>query len=45
MADLPGHADLVKINNIDHSDKALLAFFEKAGAKWVIDQYEMEYRF
>ena len=45
MADLPDHTDLVKINNIDHSDKVMLAFFEKAGAKWVIGQYEMEYIF
>lgn len=45
MADLPGGVDIVKINNIDHSDKAMLAFFEKAGAQHVIDQFEMEYRF
>ena len=45
MADLPGGVDKVKINNIDHSDKAMRAFFEKAGADWVIDQFEMEYRF
>lgn len=40
---LPDGADRVKINNIDHSDTAMRAFFEKAGADWVIDQYEMEY--
>ena len=45
VADLPDHTDLVKINNIDHSDKVMLAFFEKAGATWVIGQYEMEYIF
>ena len=45
MADLPEGVDKVKINNVDHSDKAMRAFFEKAGADWVIDQFEMEYRF
>jgi len=45
MADLPGNVDKVKISNIDFSDKAMLAFFEKAGAEHVIDQFEMEYRF
>jgi GNAT superfamily N-acetyltransferase len=45
MADLPVGVDTVKINNIDKSDKASLAFFENAGAEWVIDQFEMEYRF
>jgi ribosomal protein S18 acetylase RimI-like enzyme len=45
MADLPEAVDKVKINNIDHSDKVMRAFFEKAGAEWVIDQFEMEYRF
>jgi len=45
MDDLPGAVDTVKINNIDRSDKVMLAFFEKAGAKLVIDQFEMEYRF
>lgn len=45
MKDLPRDVDVVKINNIDLSDKAMPAFFEKAGAKWVIDQYEMEYIF
>ena len=42
---LPEGVDCVKVNNIDHSDTAMRAFFEKAGAHWVIDQYEMEYRF
>lgn len=42
---LPEGTDRVKINNIDHSDAAMRAFFEQAGADWVIDQYEMEYRF
>ena len=47
MADLPlpEGTDRVKINNIDHADTGMRAFFEKAGAHWVIDQYEMEYRF
>jgi ribosomal protein S18 acetylase RimI-like enzyme len=45
MTDLPEGIDVVKVNNIDHSDQAMIAFFKKAGAKWVIDQYEMEYRF
>ncbi len=45
MEDLPEAVDTVKINNIDRSDKAMLAFFEKAGATLVIDQFEMEYRF
>jgi GNAT superfamily N-acetyltransferase len=45
MADLPESVDKVKIINIDHADKAMLAFFEKAGAQWVIDQFEMEYKF
>jgi len=40
---LPEGTDRVKINNIDHSDTAMRAFFEKTGADWVIDQYEMEY--
>jgi ribosomal protein S18 acetylase RimI-like enzyme len=45
MADLrlPPGTDKVKINNIDHSDTALRAFFEGAGAQWVIDQFEMEF--
>jgi len=45
MADLPESVDKLKIINIDHADKAMLAFFEKAGAQWVIDQFEMEYKF
>ncbi|MCP4046878.1 MAG: GNAT family N-acetyltransferase [Gammaproteobacteria bacterium] len=45
MEDLPEAVDTVKINNIDRSDKAMLAFFEKAGATLVIDQFEMEYKF
>lgn len=45
MKDLPLGVDIVKINNIDLSDKAMLAFFERAGALHVIDQYEMEYQF
>ena len=45
MKDLPRGVDVVKINNIDLSDKAMPAFFEKAGAVHVIDQFEMEYRF
>ena len=45
MANLPEGVDILKINNIDHSDKAMMAFLEKAGAKHVIDQFEMEYIF
>lgn len=45
IADLPENIDKVKIPNIDLSDKTMLAFFEKAGAKHEIDQFEMEYRF
>lgn len=45
MENLPEDVDTVKINNIDRSDIAMLAFFEKAGAIHVIDQFEMEYRF
>jgi ribosomal protein S18 acetylase RimI-like enzyme len=47
MADLqlPPGTDKVKINNIDHVDTGMRALLEKAGAHWVIDQYEMEYRF
>lgn len=45
MERLPDSTDTVKINNIDRSDKATLAFFEQAGASLVIDQYEMEYKF
>ena len=45
MADLPPGIDVVKISNIDRSDKAMLTFFEKAGARHHIDQYEMEYNF
>lgn len=45
MADLPPGTDMVKIDNVDRSDKAMLAFFEKAGATHLIDQYEMEYNF
>jgi ribosomal protein S18 acetylase RimI-like enzyme len=45
MEYLPEDVDTVKINNIDRSDKAMLAFFEKTGATLVIDQFEMEYRF
>lgn len=44
MAELPEGVNTVKINNINKSDRASLAFFEKAGAEWVIDQFEMEYR-
>ena len=43
MANLPAGTDVVKIDNIDRSDRAMLAFFEKAGATHLIDQYEMEY--
>ncbi len=42
---LPEGTDRVKINNIDHSDGAMRALLEKAGAGWVIDQFEMEYLF
>lgn len=45
MADLPAGVDIVKIDNIDRSDKSMLAFFEKAGARLLIDQFEMEYNF
>jgi ribosomal protein S18 acetylase RimI-like enzyme len=45
MADLPDDTEVVKIDNIDRSDKAMLEFFEKAGARLLIDQYEMEYNF
>ena len=45
MADLPKSVDVVKINNIDFSDSAMLTLFEKAGAEHVIDQFEMEYAF
>jgi ribosomal protein S18 acetylase RimI-like enzyme len=45
MADLPDDTDVVKIDNIDRSDKAMLKFFERAGARFLIDQYEMEYIF
>lgn len=47
MASLMGSLEgtnRVKINNIDRSDKATLAFLEKAGAYHVIDQFEMEYK-
>lgn len=42
---LPDGTDRVKINNIDHSDTAMRALLEKAGAEWLIDQFEMEYLF
>jgi len=42
---LPEGTHRVKINNIDRSDDATLGLIEKAGAVWVIDQYEMEYLF
>ncbi|MCW8925600.1 MAG: GNAT family N-acetyltransferase [Xanthomonadales bacterium] len=42
---LPAGTDRVKINNIDHCDHAMRAFFVKAGADFVIDRYEMEYVF
>ena len=45
MKDLPRGVDVVKINNIDLSDKGMPTFFERAGAVHVIDQFEMEYRF
>ena len=45
MSDLPQHVQKVSINNIDRSDKGMMAFFEKAGCLWVIDQFEMEYKF
>ena len=45
MADLPAGVDIVKIDNIDRSDKSMLAFFEKTGARLLIDQFEMEYNF
>lgn len=45
MNDLPHGIDVVIINNIDLSDKAMPAFFERAGAIHVIDQFEMEYGF
>ena len=41
---LPSVPDRIKITNIDRSDKAMLAFFERSGASWEIDQYEMELR-
>ena len=44
MVDLPGRVNKVKITNIDHSDTGMKKFIESAGAKWVIDQFEMEYR-
>jgi hypothetical protein len=36
---------LDRIGSIKHrfTSKAMLAFFEKAGAGWVIDQFEMEF--
>jgi ribosomal protein S18 acetylase RimI-like enzyme len=43
MQSLPGDSDRVKINNIDRSDKAMLALLEQAGATHVIDQFEMQY--
>jgi ribosomal protein S18 acetylase RimI-like enzyme len=43
MADLRGDIDIVKIPNIDRLDKGMLEFFENAGARHEIDQYEMEY--
>lgn len=45
MSNLPAGTDVVKIDNIDCSDKAMLAFFEKAGATHFVDQYEMEFNF
>jgi ribosomal protein S18 acetylase RimI-like enzyme len=44
MESLPGDTDRVKINNIDRSDAALLAFVKQSGASHVIDQFEMEYK-
>jgi ribosomal protein S18 acetylase RimI-like enzyme len=45
MADLCGDTDIVKIPNIDRLDKGMLDFFENAGARHEIDQFEMEYNF
>ena len=45
VTNLPSSVDTVKINNIDFLDQAMLAFFKKAGAHWVINQFEMEYGF
>lgn len=45
MANLPAGVDIVIIDNIDRCDKSMLAFFEKAGAQLLIDQFEMEYNF
>jgi GNAT superfamily N-acetyltransferase len=42
---LPPGTDRVRINNIDHVDTGMRALLEKAGARWAIDQYEMECRF
>lgn len=45
VADLPEGVDIVKVVNVDRSDKAMLSFCESAGPSDLIDQYEMEYRF
>ncbi len=45
VAELPAQVDVVKIVNVDRSDKAMLSFCEKAGPQELIDQYEMKYRF
>ena len=41
---LPTTPERIKVTNIDRSDEAMLAFFERSGASWEIDQYEMELR-
>jgi len=35
----------VKLNNVDHSDRAMLKFLEETGFDFVIGQYEMDYDF
>ena len=45
VADLPAGVDIVKIVNVDRSDKVMLSFCESAGPPELIDQYEMEYKF
>ena len=39
---IPKELDKIKITNVDRSDGAMLSFFEKSGAAWEIDQYEMD---
>lgn len=45
MANLPDGIEKLGINNVDRSDKGMMAFFMEAGCRWVVDQYEMEYKF